>query len=153
MKFFSLFVWLLAGGKLEGLASLLAAGGWAASSAVALPLGPGGSLGFQLLPGHLAQALVMSPSSSALIPKASYFANIWLPPSCLLNLALPASAKPVLALNSLCSFHFPAQTLTDTHVSGIFVLSLVGQFLNTKCFIVTKLLFKVNSYIHLLMGI
>lgn len=39
-------------------------------------------------------------------------------------------------------FHYPVYPLTATHVLGIFVLALVGQLLNAKCFIVTNMLFK-----------
>lgn len=84
-------------------------------------------------------------------PEASYFANIWVTSWSPAWLSSPTTRKasssikhPLWEILSGC--HFPAQTLTATHVPGVFVLPLGGQFLSTKCFIVTTLLFKKLIY-------
>lgn len=78
VKFFSLFLWLLPGGKLWGGCHLpLSSERVGSVLKVAIPLGPGGSLGFRFTSRHLIQTLVMPLSPSVPLPKASCFANIW----------------------------------------------------------------------------
>lgn len=148
IKLFSLFLWLLAGGTLDvgGSGSISPRGPvvstWRLPEIPASTGTPGSGSGN-------ASFIPVRP------PEASYFANVWVTSQSPAWFSSPTTCKASSSIKFplweiLSGFHFPAQTLTATHVPGIFVLPLVGQFLRTKCFIVTKLLFKklIYPFIH-----